>query len=111
MDIAAGVFGYTKSDVEEMFEGMTAKQAAERLEIFKKHIRDEFRTLSKVMHPDVGGDHGEFVRLKEAYDNIMNWNILERKRQVRIPVVYWYTTMGSSYTYASTAPSTGPTNM
>lgn len=34
----------------------------------KADIRNAFRALSKIHHPDVGGDKDDFVRLRNAYD-------------------------------------------
>jgi DnaJ family protein A protein 2 len=34
----------------------------------KADIRNAFRALSKIHHPDAGGDPNDFKRLREAYD-------------------------------------------
>lgn len=37
----------------------------------KADIRNAFRALSKIHHPDVGGDKDDFVKLRNAYDEGM----------------------------------------
>lgn len=40
-------------------------------EATKEEIRNAFRALAKIHHPDVGGDSNDFVRLRRAYDQGM----------------------------------------
>ena len=35
-------------------------------------IRQRFRELAKIYHPDAGGDAGDFIKLKEDYDNLIH---------------------------------------
>ena len=34
-------------------------------------IKQKFRELAKIYHPDAGGDAGEFIKLKNNYDSLM----------------------------------------
>lgn len=40
-------------------------------ETTREAIRNAFRALSKIHHPDVGGDEEDFKRLRKAFDNAM----------------------------------------
>ncbi|MHC5542033.1 J domain-containing protein, partial [Singulisphaera rosea] len=38
-----------------------------------KQVRSAYRTLSKATHPDIGGSHSEFVRLRKAYEEARHY--------------------------------------
>ena len=35
------------------------------------HVKRQFRTLAQTHHPDRGGDSGEFIKLRKAYESLM----------------------------------------
>jgi len=38
-----------------------------------QRIKSAFRRAAKHHHPDIGGDQGDFVRLHQAYEHLLDW--------------------------------------
>lgn len=38
-----------------------------------KEIKEAYRRLSKVYHPDAGGTHDGFIRLQKSYERVKQW--------------------------------------
>lgn len=56
MDAAGAIFGETK----EKLAGLS-----------KKELTKLYRRKAKELHPDIGGEHDEFVRLTEAFEELL----------------------------------------
>ncbi len=39
----------------------------------RQEIKDAYRRLSKVHHPDAGGTHEGFIRLQKSYERVLKW--------------------------------------
>lgn len=47
-----------------------------------KEIKDAYRQLAKVFHPDTGGSHDGFIRLQKSYERVMQWIELAERSAV-----------------------------
>jgi DnaJ-class molecular chaperone len=47
----------------------------------KEEIKKAYRKLCLVTHPDVGGNEAKFLRIKEAYEHLMDVNPVQHQQQ------------------------------
>ncbi|WP_084040845.1 DnaJ domain-containing protein [Gracilibacillus boraciitolerans] len=40
--------------------------------MYKKEIKEAYRKLAKKNHPDTGGLHEDFIKIKQAYETLIN---------------------------------------
>jgi hypothetical protein len=36
-------------------------------------VQQQYQILSKLHHPDAGGDHQQFIQINAAYDSVIAW--------------------------------------
>ncbi|MBU1056987.1 MAG: hypothetical protein KJ804_01510 [Proteobacteria bacterium] len=58
----------SKDEISSIFE--ESEETLHRLD--KKELTKLFRKKAKALHPDTGGDHEKFVRLTEAYEELLH---------------------------------------
>lgn len=70
--IYAGLLGASSARTES---AMTTWQAVLKIAppFTSDRVRSAYRSRSKVLHPDSGGSHAEFVRLQEAYEEAQRY--------------------------------------
>ena len=61
--------GKGSMDLEEA-SGIFGEPAERLAKLTKKELKKLFRRKAKELHPDAGGDHEQFVRLKEAFEEL-----------------------------------------
>lgn len=86
---------------ETMGNPETLEETNRNLEEVKRKVKQAFRHRSKALHPDTGGDQAEFVKVREAYERIMNLKVMPRQRPV--VTVTFTGSMWSSSTNSTTS--------
>jgi hypothetical protein len=85
------------------------EKAKENLEEIKGKVKKLFRRKAKALHPDLGnGTHEDMVKLSEAYEVIMQAEIIYR-RPVRMVYVYQPYMYGTGFTTATATTNAGTT--
>ncbi len=54
----------------------------EKLEGAKKQIKDRFRKMSLIKHPDVGGNEKEFIEIREAFERLQQLRVQPKQAPV-----------------------------
>ena len=69
----AGSSGYTLPPVNQMFGTDCLTTLGLSLPCTRADVRRAYKRLAKAAHPDLGGSHQQFIKLKEAHDSALRF--------------------------------------